>query len=175
MEAITSRSWRPKKRPSANSAVLAENGTFPTLRCLRTSSRSIRAKYDLLTQPPGALIKPKTDKARGRPRLPTNVQLSPRRMPTKTSPSQTTTASKSLRGPSWTKPSAMMSSSSSARAASLARIWPAAFLGLWGPVGKKRRFFIALLITSGFSSRRNTLIPTGKLTNRQTSSTLPTK
>ena len=41
----------------------------------------VKQKHD--GKPPGALIKPKTDKARGRPRLPTNVH-SPRGRTTRT-------------------------------------------------------------------------------------------
>ena len=51
-------------------------------------------------KPPGALIKPKTDKARGRPRLPANVPFPSPRTTKKTSLLSTTTASINSRKPS---------------------------------------------------------------------------
>ena len=83
----------------------------------------VKQKHD--GKPPGALIKPKTDKARGRPRLPTTVHFHLFRITRMTLRSQLTIVLRNSRKRLQVRKSTTMAISNTAREVRVARTWRA--------------------------------------------------
>lgn len=128
-----------------------------------------------IIQPPGNLIKPKTDKARGRPRLPTSVNIVPLRMFKRISLSWTMTVPKNWKKYSWVRALTTKLPLRKASAMRPARTWQQNSQQLSFIKANNAKSSTVSWTTWSSLSKRNTRATTGRTTSRPTSSISPMK